>query len=237
MSMPGETWAVVPAGGSGTRFSDTQDKLLADLGGMPVLIRTLQAVFAFDGLHGLVLVAGAHSLDPYQALLSRHLPGAPIVYATGGANRRESVYNGLLALPEQAEIVIIHDAARPLIRPEVIEQAVLRVPEGAAGAVVAIPVHDTVKQAKPEGAFIHQTIDRASLWRAQTPQVFRKQVILKAHQAIPAGHIITDDAQLLELAGLGEVCLVEGSAFNIKITTPEDLLLARALLGYNSGTD
>jgi 2-C-methyl-D-erythritol 4-phosphate cytidylyltransferase len=227
-----EAWAVIPAGGSGTRFSETRDKLLCELGGRPVLLRTLAAFLSAASISGIVLVASEKALGVYQATVKEAFPEAPILHTTGGATRRASVYQGLLTVPQTAEIVVIHDAARPLIRPNLIDASVTAIRQGASGAVVAVPMVDTVKQAQPNGQFIEKTVDRALLWRAQTPQAFRKDVILQAHQGIPEETAVTDDAQLLELAGLGPVQLLAGDERNLKITGPQDLWLAEALLAH-----
>lgn len=225
-----EAWAVIPAGGSGSRFSAIQDKLLAELAGKPVLQRTLEAFLNTSGITGIVLVASMQNLASYQALVQKQLPKANIQFILGGASRRDSVYQGLLALPASAEIVAIHDAARPLISPESIEATLNAVAQGAIGAMIALPIVDTVKQAKPGTQIIEKTLDRALLWRAQTPQTFRKDAILQAHQTVSQETSVTDDAQLLELAGLRPIQLIPGTEQNLKITGPQDILLAEAFL-------
>ncbi len=230
MSADGKIWAIVPAGGSGSRFSDTQDKLLANLQGVPVLIRTLQALLGVNNLCGIIVSASANNLERYQQLITHHLPDAPIRFVEGGTDRRASVFNGLNALPEGDMIVIIHDAARPLIRAAVVEQALESIRQGAAGAVVAVPIHDTVKQTNPDSPKIGKTLDRSTLWRAQTPQVFWKQPLLQAHQQVSPDTPITDDAQLMERTGVGPVVIISGDESNLKITGPNDIRLAEAWL-------
>jgi 2-C-methyl-D-erythritol 4-phosphate cytidylyltransferase len=226
-------WAVIPAGGSGSRYSQSgEDKLLADLAGQPVLRWSLQALLQARGLSGIVLAVAEARMPAYEALARQWFPQADILVVAGGADRRQSVYHGLLALPEEAAIVAVHDAARPLIRTRTIEAALQAVLAGAAGAVVAVPMHDTVKQA--EGESISATLDRTRLWRAQTPQVFRKDLLLRAHRMIPVETPVTDDAQLMELAGLGPVVLVPGEEGNLKITTRADLRLAEAYLAMDA---
>ncbi len=221
-------WAVVPAGGSGSRFSAAQDKLLTLLAGKPVLCHTIEALLACSSFTGIVLVASEKNLPHYQALLTQTFPTANLRFTTGGASRRASVYQGLQALPDDTEIVAIHDAARPLIQPVILEQAIAAITQGATGSLVAQPVVDTVKQVDPDTMQIQRTIDRQTLWRAQTPQAFRFSTILQAHQQIDPNIEATDDAQLLELAGLGPVVIIPGPASNLKITGPDDIPLAES---------
>lgn len=233
MSRPVACWAVVPAGGSGSRFSAAQDKLLAPLAGIPVLCHTVAALLACpeiqgSGIQGIVLVASEKNLPHYQDLLSSRFPTANLKFATGGPTRRASVYAGLLALPDGVEVVAIHDAARPLVQPTTIAQTITAVIRGAAGSLVAQPVVDTVKQVDPETLQIQRTIDRQTLWHAQTPQVFRTRELLQAHRQVDPGIEATDDAQLLELAELGPVTIIPGPASNLKITGPDDIPLAES---------
>lgn len=221
---------MIPAGGSGSRFSESQDKLMVPLAGKPVLQHTLAAFLSTPQISGIVLVASQKALEAYQILISQAFPKDPIRLVSGGITRRDSVYHGLIALPDSAEIVAIHDAARPLIGSQQIEASILAVEQGAAGAVIAVPVVDTIKQVEPNSRTIEATVDRSRLWRAQTPQTFRKETILKAHQLVKHETAVTDDAQLLEHAGLGSMQLIHGDERNIKITGPNDIWLAEAFL-------
>jgi 2-C-methyl-D-erythritol 4-phosphate cytidylyltransferase len=230
----GTIWAVMPAGGSGLRYSATEDKLLAAITGIPVLQHTITGLLAAPSISGITLVCSARNRETYQSLITRHFPNAPVHFVPGGATRRDSVYNGLNSLPPEVDIVVIHDAARPLIRSEWIEHAIAQVKQGASGAIVAIPVYDTLKQAQPGGntqmPCIQTTLDRSLLWRAQTPQVFNRQILMQAHTQVPHDIPVTDDAQLVELANLGKVVLIPGDERNLKITTPADIQMAEALL-------
>jgi 2-C-methyl-D-erythritol 4-phosphate cytidylyltransferase len=230
-----ECWAVVPAGGNGSRFSEKQDKLLVSLAGKPVLLRTISALLQCLDIHGVVIAASESQLNNYQALLSAHFPLEKFIFTIGGTSRRASVWQGLLALPPGVQTVVIHDAARPLIQPELIQQAIQTVQEGALGSVVAIPVVDTIKQINAGTLTIHQTLTRSTLWQAQTPQVFQLTALRKAHQHVPETIAVTDDAQLLELAGLGPVQIIQGSESNLKITNREDIPLAESFLRQMKG--
>lgn len=237
----GETWALIPAGGNGTRFSHSQNKLLADIAGTPVLIKTLKAHLQTPSIQGIILVCSAENQACFQSLIEKHLPEAArkIHFASGGATRRESVCNGLNRLPSQVERVAVHDAARALVQPELIEAAIATLYQGYVGAVVAVPIHDTVKRVlqQPDGTLkICETLDRQWLWRAQTPQVFMRECLCQAHAQVPQEARITDDAQLLEYAGLGPVAIIQGSEHNLKITTPADIILAEAILAEQQST-
>lgn len=224
----GVAWAVVPAGGRGERFSAGQDKLLVPLDGIPVLARSVMALLAAESVSGVMIACRPEKQAVYEAVIRDCQPAKPVRFAGGGRDRRESVYNGVLALPVETEIVAVHDAARPLIAPGLVEAAVRRVREGVPGCIVGVPIRDTVKTVAEDR--ISGTVDRSLLWRAQTPQVFLKSVLLAAVQAVPEDTPVTDDAQLLELAGLGPVHLLEGDERNLKITTPQDVAMAEAWL-------
>jgi 2-C-methyl-D-erythritol 4-phosphate cytidylyltransferase len=223
-----DIWAVVPAGGCGSRYATGRDKLLVPLEGVPILARTVLALLEVPSLTGVVVVCSAANLERYRMLLADHAPQAMVRFAVGGATRRESVYNGLLALPDSADVVVVHDAARPLVRSDLVTEVLQCVLNGKPGAIAAIPIHDTIKEAS--GEWIGSTLDRSRLWRAQTPQVFRFSPLLQAHRRVPATESITDDAQLMELAGLGPVAIVPGDERNLKITRPLDVLMAEAFL-------
>ena len=197
-------WAVVVAAGSGTRFGGPKQHAL--VGGRRVLDWSLDAARA--ACDGVVLVVGAEHDSPEEA----------DIVVTGGASRSESVRNGLAAVPDDATIVVVHDAARPAAGPELFAAVIDAVRAGAAGAVPGVPVTDTVKRIDGDGVVV-ETPDRATLVAVQTPQAFAAAALRAAHAA---GGEATDDAALVEAAG-GRVVVVPGSPTNRKVTEPADL--------------
>jgi 2-C-methyl-D-erythritol 4-phosphate cytidylyltransferase len=205
-----EAWAVVVAGGAGTRFGAA--KQFSDLGGRPLAAWSLET--ARQVCDGVVLVVPAGSTEgPWDA---DEVVG-------GGATRSQSVRAGLAAVPDTAEIIAVHDAARPLARAALWQAVLDAVVAGADGAIPAAPVTDTVKEIGSDGRLV--TLDRSRLVTVQTPQAFRAEVLRRAHLAATDA---TDDASLVEAAG-GLVVLVDGPADNLKVTSPPDLVMAAAL--------
>jgi len=202
-------WTVVVAAGSGTRFGGP--KQLEDLGGQTVLARSLAT--ARDASQGVVVVLPAELLDAGAAT------GADAI-VSGGATRSASVRSGLAAVPDAAEIVLVHDAARPLASLGLYDAVVAAVRGGADAALPGAPIHDTVRHR--DGG----VLDRDALVAVQTPQGFRAAALRAAHA--PGGEA-TDDVALVEAAG-GRVVVVPGDERNLKITHPSDLVVARALL-------
>lgn len=222
--------AIIVAAGRGTRLAGPLPKQYLDLAGKPVLARTL-AVFAACGrVDEIILVVPAGDLDYCRDnILPRVKADCPLRLAAGGQHRQESVYNGLRAAAGQADDrVLIHDGVRPLVTSDLIGRCLDGL-AAADGCVAAVPASDTLKSADAAG-YITETVDRSAIWLAQTPQAFAYATILQAHQqARGRGRQATDDAALLEQTG-GRIALVDGSPTNIKITTPDDLRLAEALL-------
>ncbi len=215
--------ALIVAAGSGQRFGAERPKQYLDLGGRPVLRRTVQAFLRHPQVTGVHVVIDPAFRDLYDgAVAGLGLPD-PVA---GGATRQESVRNGLERLAESApDLVLIHDAARPLVAADTIG-AVIGALDRHPAAIAAVPVADTLKHGRD--GLIADTVDRAGLWRAQTPQGFRFPDILAAHRAA-SGLDLTDDAAVAERAGL-PVALVPAKEENFKVTTPDDLTrAARAL--------
>jgi 2-C-methyl-D-erythritol 4-phosphate cytidylyltransferase/2-C-methyl-D-erythritol 2,4-cyclodiphosphate synthase len=231
--------ALLMAAGQGSRFGAERPKQLLPLLGRPVLRHAAEALLAEPGVEA-ILPVGAPDLLPKLALLLEGLPGLPPV--AGGATRQASVRAGLEALAGRdppPELVLVHDAARPVVPRGTIPALLAALAAGAPGAIPAQPVADTLKRGA--GGRVVATVPRDGLFRAQTPQAFRFAALLAAHRA-PGAAEATDDAALLEAAGL-EVALVPGAEANVKITFPEDLdrveshLLARMLPRTGTGFD
>lgn len=208
------TWAVVVAAGRGARFGGELPKQYQPLAGHRVLDWSLAAARA--ATDGVVLVVPPDRVDVDE-------PGADIVVA-GGDSRSSSVRAGLDAVPSTADVVVVHDAARPLALPALFESVVEAVRGGADGAVPGLPVTDTIKRVR--SARVVETLERASLVAVQTPQAFRADALRRAHAD---GGEATDDAGLVEAQG-GEVVVVLGDPANRKVTTPDDLARAARIL-------
>jgi len=220
--------AIIVAGGSGSRLPGAVRKQYRPLAGRTVLARTLAVFEASPVVDTLLLVVPEEDFnfcrENYLAALRK-----PVEIVPGGRERQESVYHGLCRCPQgEDDLVVIHDAVRPLLAAGHLAACV----DGArrwGGSILAVPAVDTLKQVSPDGE-IEATLDRRSIWLAQTPQAFRTRLIRRAHErARREGIVATDDAQLVERLG-APVHVVAGSRTNLKITTAEDLLLAEALL-------
>jgi 2-C-methyl-D-erythritol 4-phosphate cytidylyltransferase len=219
--------AIIVAAGSSRRMKGV-DKLLAPLGGRPLIAYSIAAFVRHPAIMDLVVVASETNEAGIREIVDAEAPGRATV-VLGGGRRRDSVLNGLRAASD-CDYVVIHDAARPLVDAAMIDQALAGAHEVGA-ALCAVPVSDTVKRADPSGK-VSSTVTREGLWLAQTPQAFRADLLLHAHESIDLD--VTDDAALIEL--LGEpVKLVLGSTRNIKVTLPEDLVLVQALLAASKG--
>jgi 2-C-methyl-D-erythritol 4-phosphate cytidylyltransferase len=218
--------AIIVAAGPGSRLGAGVPKAFVALAGVPLVIRSLRAMLAAPSVGAAVVVVPPGSEERTAALLKAHGPWRhPITIVAGGAERQDSVRHGLAAAPN-AELVAIHDAARPFVHAESVEAAIdSAVRHGAA--TVAVPATDTVKQVSDDGRVEH-TPPRTRMWLAQTPQVFRAAVIRRAH-AEAAGGAATDDAMLVERLGL-PVYVVAANPENRKITTADDLRWAEWLL-------
>ena len=227
--MSPRVFVIVPAAGRGLRFGSPQPKQYLPLAGVPVLARTLQRL---DDLGARAIAVGVAAQDPYWPELRLSLT-TPLLTFTGGAERALTVLNGLAALTDQAaedDLVFVHDAARPCVRGSDLRRLYEAALDAPDGALLARPVADTVKRGGAEG--ITATIDRRDLWLAQTPQVFRFGRLQAAlASAVAAQALVTDEAGAIERMG-GRPRLVAGHQDNIKITTPEDLVLAEIYLAW-----
>lgn len=217
---------VIVAAGRGERFGDT-DKVLAPAGGRPILAWVLDAMEAAETVRDVVIVYGEHNEEITRALVSAGPWTKVVSFAAGGEQRQQSMANGVRAVAGDLEVVLVHDAARPLIRPDLIDTCAERVRETGA-AILATPVSDTVKRV--QNGVIVETVDRSDLWGAQTPQGFRRTLLLElCEEALTDGVEFTDEASLAEVLG-HPVAIVPGDRLNIKMTHPEDLEIIDALL-------
>ena len=222
-----KSYAVILGGGSGRRMGSDLNKIFLPLRGIPAIIRSIAP---FTGLcAGAVVVAAENEIDDMRALLVRYgMDRFVKAVVPGGRERQYSVWNGLKALPEDAECVLIHDGARSLVTEDIIQRAMASVEQHGSG-IAAVPVVDTIKRAAVDGLVL-DTPERASLYAVQTPQAFRMELIMHAHLKAQEDQFLgTDDASLLEHAGM-PVYLSEGSRENLKLTTPIDLELADLIL-------
>lgn len=210
--------AVIVAGGSGSRMG--RPKQMLPLGAKPVLVRTVEAFLQTPEIKEIVVVTPPEN----RAELQKRFPG--IVFADPGKTRLLSVKNGFLKTSAASQLVAVHDGARPLVEPAHIS-ACLQAARQYGAAVLAVPVKDTVKVC--EGGFVQNTLDRAVLWAAQTPQCYRRPVLAEALEKFGQEEGATDESQLVEKLGI-KVRVVPSSYKNNKITTPEDLIFAEALL-------
>lgn len=209
-------------------------KPFLSVAGKPLLVHTLQSLTQSTLISRVVIVVAPEREALCHDILNSYGPfGVPLCLVHGGLERQDSVRLGLAALDPGCELVVIHDAARPFITAAVIDGSVAAAAE-TGGALVAVPVRDTIKQVGSDGTVV-ETVSRQDLWLAQTPQTFRVPLIREAHaRALTGGIRATDDATLVERMG-GKVRIVLGDARNFKITTPEDLRLAEAMLQKELG--
>ncbi len=222
--------AVIVAAGSSQRMQGI-NKTWAMLGDKPLLAHSI-CVFEESGLiDDLVVVLAKDALNDGKLLHEHHGWRTICAMPPGGARRRDSVLIGLEALSPAPDYVFIHDGARPFVTPALIERGLAAVRQHGA-AIAAVPAKDTIKRASPEGVVI-ETLDRAALWFSQTPQVFAYELILSAHRSIDPTWNAIDDAALVERMG-HPVALFMGAYENIKITTPDDLVIAQMLLTHSS---
>ena len=219
--------AVIVAGGVGKRLNLKVHKSFVRLGEKPMLAWTLEAFEKARSVGRIVLVVHPSDIEATQRMIRFFGYRKVLRVVRGGASRMASVSFGLRALPPDAKWVAVHDGARPLVRPELIE-ATLKAARGPKAAIAAIPIIPTVKQAR--GSWVEKTLDRKRLWAVQTPQVFDRKLLEQAHaKGRTNGSAATDDAALVEALG-HRVRIVMGDHRNLKVTTPEDLVMAQALL-------
>lgn len=219
--------AIIAAAGSGIRFGSPTPKQFLDLGGKPVLLWSVEAFANTKMIKNIIIVTAEEYIQKTVSLVHDLNLSIPVEVKAGGTTRQQSVLNGLNCCPEETEWVAVHDAARPFIEPSGIEGTFMLAREIGA-AIVAEPVTDTIKEASND--LIVRTIDRSTLFKAQTPQICRKDDLLAAYVNAEQEELTaTDEAGLLEAADF-PVAIFESTGNNFKITTKSDFYMAKALI-------
>jgi len=219
--------AIIVAAGSGTRFGAEKPKQFLEILGQPLIIYTLQKFESCPAIDEIILVLPAGEIESFRQIAPKYNLKKLAKIVSGGKTRAASVWNGLMAVDEKsAEIVAVHDGARPLVAVEEIIKTIEKAKETDAACLVGF-VTDTIKEVA-DGKIV-QTIDRTKLRRALTPQCFRYEILKRAFAQNEASEIVTDECFLVEKLGV-EVSIVEGSSQNIKITTPEDIAIVENFL-------
>ncbi|MFF2654536.1 2-C-methyl-D-erythritol 4-phosphate cytidylyltransferase [Streptomyces sp. NPDC058045] len=237
------TAAVIPAAGRGVRLGPGAPKALRTLGGVPMLVHAVRALAASRAVRLVVVVAPPDGTTEVKALLAAHTLGERTDFEVvpGGDTRQESVALGLAAVPEGHDIVLVHDAARPLVPVETVDAVIEAVRGGAPAVVPALPLADTVKEVEPgpagEPEPVVATLERSRLRAVQTPQGFDRATLVRAHETVAVdSEGATDDAGMVERLGV-PVVLVPGHEEAFKVTRPLDLVLAEAVLARRRATD
>ncbi len=223
-----KTTAIITAAGKGTRMNSDINKQYLDIAGIPVLARTIASFEKCDAITDIIVVVNEDDIQYCRSNIIEQYNFSKVkALIRGGSERQNSVYKGLCASDKSSKIVLIHDGARPFVSNKNIIDCVLAAKEyGACG--IGVRLKDTIKICDQNG-FVKTTPDRSSLWSIQTPQAFTYDIIMNAHKmAIQSGYIGTDDLVLVERQGI-QVKIIEGSYQNIKITTPEDLIIGESI--------
>lgn len=217
---------IIPAAGKGRRMGAGKNKVLLELQSLPVFIHTLLVFQMDEKCEGIFVAIHPQDEEEIKAIIEENEITKVIALVPGGKERQDSIYSALKCV-KQNGIILVHDAARPFIEKKYIH-SLLEAAETSGAAILAVPVKDTVKKAT--GQIVTETVERTSLWAVQTPQAFRFSILLAAYQkAVDDDFIGTDDASLVERLGY-DVLIVEGDYDNIKLTTPEDLYFAEAIM-------
>ena len=218
---------VIPAAGQGKRMKAGMNKQFIELNQIPLIAYTLQVFEEDEQCKQIVLVANESEIEAMQEIVSDYNIQKVKKIAVGGEERQQSVYEGLKQLEGPDEIVLVHDGARPFIRKSIIHE-LIKTTNKEGAAIVGVRMKDTVKRVVDHQ--IAETIDRTELWSVQTPQAFWRDSLLDAHkEAEEKAFVATDDASIMEWMDT-RVVMVEGDYSNVKITTPEDLLMAESIL-------
>lgn len=222
------TSVIIVAAGSGTRMKSSVPKQFLTLDNNTILYHTIQRFLPVADISEIIIVTSSQLLtSEYLRVSIPKSATIPIRTIAGGKRRQDSVYNGLQAVNSNSTIVCIHDGVRPFIDPETIARTI-KLCDQYDGAIVAVPSTDTLKEIQDH--LIVKTIDRDIIWQAQTPQTFRKDILINAYKQASRTNVTgTDDASLVEQIG-GRIAIVEGSPQNIKITCRQDLFIAQSTL-------
>ena len=225
--------AIFPAAGSSKRMGGGLNKNFLKLAGEPILIRTLKTFSQVERVNFLIVIVAAHEVETVEKLLRGTEGLKNFAVTVGGSERQYSIANGLKLLPDDAEIILVHDAARPLISTRTIND-VIDAAEKFGGAIAAVPSKDTIKIVDAEG-FVRYTPPRSELVAVQTPQGFRREILLQAYdKAATENFLGTDDSSLAERLGV-KIKIVASDYRNIKVTTPEDMTIAENFLRDANG--
>ena len=223
---------IIPAAGSGTRMQSDIPKPYLKLGEKLILQHTLECFQSLKDLREVIVATSPDFISETEKILSELFPEIPVIVVRGGNERRDSIKNALGQVSDTSELIAVHDAVRPFVDGATIKSCLQKAIE-VGGAIVAVPVKDTIKKVT-EDLIIAKTPDRSRLWQAQTPQVFRRKLLIEAYQNnLSENSTVTDDASLIELAG-GKVAVVEGSRENFKLTYPLDMAVAEMLVKRRS---
>jgi 2-C-methyl-D-erythritol 4-phosphate cytidylyltransferase len=223
--------AIIVAAGSGARLGLATPKAFVHVGRMSLLFRVFQTIGAVEAFGEVVVMVPAGAQKSARAEADAAGLRIPVKIAEGGVERQDSVRLALMLTSAEADLIVVHDAARPFATPEMFSGCIAVAAQTGA-AVVAIPVADTLKQV--ENGIVVATVPREGLWQAQTPQAFRRELLVRAHESATRERLtVTDDASLFEYLGL-PVQVVQGSSLNLKITTPADLTMGEAIARFVS---
>jgi 2-C-methyl-D-erythritol 4-phosphate cytidylyltransferase len=226
---------LIPAAGSGRRMGSNRNKLLLQVRSRPIIAWTLLAAQASDEISWIGIISQPIDWQDFKQISDNLQLTKPLELIQGGSTRQESVYNGLQSLPANAKQVLIHDGARCLATPDLLNRCAETIRQ-CPGLIAAVPVKDTIKVVDENG-IIQSTPDRSQLWAAQTPQGFDVNLLKQCHaEGVAQGWEVTDDAALFEKCGY-QVQIVQGEETNLKITTPQDLAIAEFIFKTRFGEE
>jgi 2-C-methyl-D-erythritol 4-phosphate cytidylyltransferase len=226
---------LIPAAGSGRRMGSNRNKLLLQVRARPIIAWTLLAAQASDEISWIGIISQPIDWQDFKQIIADLQLTKPVELIQGGSTRQESVYNGLQSLPANALQVLIHDGARCLATPDLLNRCAEAIQQ-CPGLIAAVPVKDTIKVVDENG-IIQSTPDRSQLWAAQTPQGFDVKLLKECHaEGVAQGWEVTDDAALFEKCGY-QVQIVQGEETNLKVTTPQDLAIAEFIFKTRFGEE